>query len=134
MLAYEDGAAAIDWLTRAFAFRERQGSRYVEDGRVTHAELDVGDGSVVYLATPTNDYRSPRRHRETCPDAARWSQVPWVIDGVLVHVRDVDEHRRRAAEADALLLSEIEQQPWGRLYRAEDLEGHRWMFLEPRDE
>jgi uncharacterized glyoxalase superfamily protein PhnB len=130
MLSYEDGAAAISWLTRAFGFREREGSRYVEDSRVTHAELDVGDGSVVYLATPTPDYRSPRRHRETCADAARWSQVPWVIDGVLVHVQDVDGHRRRAAEAGAVLLSEIEEQPWGRLYRAEDLEGHRWMFLE----
>jgi uncharacterized glyoxalase superfamily protein PhnB len=29
------------------------------------------------------------------------------------------------------LLSEIEDTPVGRLYRVEDVEGHRWMFLEP---
>jgi uncharacterized glyoxalase superfamily protein PhnB len=130
MLSYEDGFAAIDWLCRAFGFREREGSRHADGGRVSHAELDVGDGSVVFLASPTPDYRSPRRHRETCEDAARWSRAPWVIDGVLVHVADVDEHYRRAVETGAQPLSEVEQQPPGRLYRVEDLEGHRWMFLQ----
>ena len=27
MIAYEDAAAAIDWLTEAFGFREREGQR-----------------------------------------------------------------------------------------------------------
>ena len=45
MVAYEDAAAAIDWLTRAFGFEEAPGERYTEeDGRVTHAELRVGAG------------------------------------------------------------------------------------------
>jgi PhnB protein len=131
MLSYEDGAAAIDWLCRAFGFREREGSRRVDEGRVTHAELDVGDGTVVFLASPTPDYESPRRHREGCEAARRWSQSPWVIDGVLVRVLDVDRHRRRSQDEGAEMLSEIEETPFGRLYRAEDVEGHRWMFLEP---
>jgi uncharacterized glyoxalase superfamily protein PhnB len=59
--------------------------------------------------------------------------VPWVVDGILVHVDDIDEHYRRAGEAGASLLSEVEEGPGGRLYRAEDLEGHRWMFMERRD-
>ncbi len=130
MLAYEDAAAAIDWLTRAFAFRENAAERYTEDGRVTHAELDVGDGSVVYLSNPTPEYVSPRRHRETCEDAARWSSVPWVVDGVLVHVGDVATHFERARAAGAHILSPVDEGPDGRRYRAEDVEGHRWMFVE----
>jgi uncharacterized glyoxalase superfamily protein PhnB len=130
MLAYEDGAAAIEWLSRAFGFREA-GERYEEDGRVTHAELDVGDGSIVYVATPTPDYQGPARHRRECDAADRWLQTPWVIDGVLVHVLGIDAHRARAEEQGATMLSEIEENPFGRLYRVEDVEGHRWMFLEP---
>jgi PhnB protein len=51
-----------------------------------------------------------------------------VIDGVLVHVDDVDAHFERAKEAGATILTEPEDTANGRLYRAEDLEGHRWMF------
>jgi uncharacterized glyoxalase superfamily protein PhnB len=130
MLAYEDAAAAIDWLTRAFGFEEAAGERYTEeDGRVTHAELRVGQGASIYLANPTPDYVSPKRHREECEAAARWSSVPWVVDGVLVHVDDVKGHFARAEAAGATMLSEVEEGPDGLLYRAEDVEGHRWMFV-----
>ena len=38
MLAYEDGAAAIDWLVEAFGFAERE--RWADDdGTIVHAEL-----------------------------------------------------------------------------------------------
>jgi PhnB protein len=130
MLAYEDAGAAIAWLERAFGFRENRDERYTEeDGRVTHAELDVGEGSVVYVANPTPDYVSPRRHREECEVAARWSSVPWVVDGVLVAVPDVREHFARAEAAGAAILSPVEDGPAGLRYRAEDVEGHRWMFV-----
>jgi uncharacterized glyoxalase superfamily protein PhnB len=33
-----------------------------------------------------------------------------------------------AQAAGAVVLSAPEENPRGRLYRAEDLEGHRWMF------
>ncbi len=83
------------------------------------------------LASPTPDYRSPKHHREECEAAARWSRVPWVIDGVQVEIDDVDAHYARAQEAGARLLSGIQDESFGRLYRAEDLEGHRWMFIQP---
>jgi uncharacterized glyoxalase superfamily protein PhnB len=51
-----------------------------------------------------------------------------VIDGVLVLVEDVDGHFARARDAGATILSEVEDTPVGRHYRAEDPEGHRWMF------
>jgi uncharacterized glyoxalase superfamily protein PhnB len=130
MIAYEDAASAIDWLSRAFGFEER-GERYTEpDGRIGHAELAF-EGGQIALATPTRDYESPKHHRESCEAARKWSTVPWVIDGLLVHVDDVDRHFERAKAAGARILSEPQSNPYGRLYRAEDPEGHRWMFLQP---
>jgi uncharacterized glyoxalase superfamily protein PhnB len=131
MLSYEDGAAALDWLTRAFGFVELR--RWMdEQGRLAHGELAYGDERVM-LATPSPEYRGPRRHREACEAARRWSEVPYVIDGVLVHVDDVDTHCARARAAGATILSEPEDQEGIgiRHYRAEDLEGHRWMFAQP---
>jgi uncharacterized glyoxalase superfamily protein PhnB len=128
MVAYEDAGAAIDWLVKAFGFREQL--RYTEDdGTVTHAELAIEGGGLIMLATPTPDYVSPKRHRETCEQARKWSEVPYVIDGVLVEVDDVDAHFAQAKQAGAVILSEPEDVDVGvRHYRVEDLEGHRWMF------
>jgi uncharacterized glyoxalase superfamily protein PhnB len=127
MIAYEDTAAAIDWLVAAFGFKER-GRRYVmDDDTIGHAELEIGEG-VVMLATPNRAYQSPKTHRESCTAAARWLDNPWVIDGVLVAVDDLDAHHARAIEAGANVIRPPEEGPDGRLYTAEDLEGHRWMF------
>ena len=128
MIAYEDGVAALDWLARAFGFRE-QARMLGRDGRLAHGAMCAGDG-LIMLASPTPRYESPRRHREACERARAWSDVPWVIDGVLVYVDDIDEHVTRAKENGATMLSEVEDGPPGRRYRAEDIEGHRWMFIE----
>jgi uncharacterized glyoxalase superfamily protein PhnB len=133
MMAYEDVASALEWLGKAFGFREREGSRFTaEDGRITHAEMELEDG-VIMLANPTPDYESPSHHAENCEAARTWLSVPYVIDGVHVFVDAVDEHFARAKAAGATLLSEPEDQPYGeRVYRAADPEGHRWMFAEPK--
>jgi PhnB protein len=128
MLSYEDGVAAMTWLSRAFGFRQRR--RLIgPDGTLAHGEMVAGDG-LIMLASPTPDYQSPRRHRETCEPARRWSAVPWIIDGVVVLVKDLDAHFARARAAGATILSGIEDDPPGRRYRAEDLEGHRGFFFE----
>jgi uncharacterized glyoxalase superfamily protein PhnB len=131
-IGYEDAPAAIDWLTRAFGFREHEDARIMDGDTVTHAELDVGDGSVIFLSTPSPHYESPRRHRETCAAAASWSNNPWVIDGQLVRVNDVDAHYERArAEGATILRTPEDVEAAGtRLYSAEDVEGHRWMFAQ----
>ncbi len=127
MIAYEDTAAAIDWLTEAFGFMER-GERYVmDDGTIGHAELDVG-GAVVMVATPNREYQSPARHRQLCEAADRWLDNPWVVDGLLVLVDDLEAHHAQALEAGANVIRSPEDGPDGRLYTAEDVEGHRWMF------
>ena len=128
MLAYRDGCAALDWLAAAFGFEER--SRFVDDrGLLAHGEMLAG-GGLVMLATPTPDYEGPSLHRAHCASADKWLSVPWVVDGVLVYVDDVVAHCERARQAGARVLGEVEHGGPGTRYRVEDLEGHRWMFME----
>ncbi|HEX8100498.1 MAG TPA: VOC family protein, partial [Actinomycetota bacterium] len=98
MLSYENVAAAVDWLTNSFGFRE-VGQRYTDDeGRVTHAELEL-DGALVYLGWPGPDYQSPDHHAKECDHARTWLQVPYVVDGVHVYVDDLDKHYERARQS-----------------------------------
>ena len=99
------------------------------DGRLSHGEMQAGEG-VIMLATPTPDYQGPRRHRAECEPAQKWSRVEYIVDGVLVYVDDVNAHYQRAKQRGATILSEPESDDYGRRYRAEDIEGHRWMFLQ----
>jgi len=128
MIAYEDGAAAMDWLARVFGFRD-QTRMMGNDGTLAHGEMQTDHG-LIMLATPSPNYEAPKHHRQHCERARNWSSVPWVIDGVLVYVSDIDEHFQRAKREGATILSELEDGFPGRRYRAEDLEGHRWMFMQ----
>ena len=112
-LLYEDGAAAIDFLTKAFGFEEVM--RMDEGGVVNHAELRLGDDSIM-LADPGEDYRSPNNadHRTSL---------------VHVYVDDVDAHFERAKEAGAEIVQEPTDQEYGdRRYDAKDPEGQLWSF------
>jgi PhnB protein len=115
-LLYEDAAAALDWLTNAFGFRERL--RFNDDsGQVTHAELEHGDG-LIMLGQPGGDYQSPKRTGK-------------VSHLVSVYVEDVDKHFQVAKEAGATIVSDLENKPYGdRSYIAEDLEGQQWTFAQ----
>jgi uncharacterized glyoxalase superfamily protein PhnB len=129
MLSYEDVGRAADWIVAAFGFEEIE--RYEDERTVTHVTLKLGDGTV-YLGNPGPDYRSPRRLAEACEAARRMLETPYVVDGVAVEVDDVDAHYERARAAGATILTELEDNPGvgQRQYRAEDLEGHRWMFAQ----
>ena len=116
-LAYEDADAAIEWLTRAFAFRERLRSTG-SDGSVNHAELELEDGGIM-IGAPGGDYRNPR---ET--GGARHIFVHAYVD-------DVDAHFERAKEAGAAIVAAPADQAYGdRRYHVEDLEGHQWFFAQ----
>src|SRR6266513_2915615 len=91
-----------------------------EDGRLSHGEMQAGEG-VIMLATPTPDYQAPRRHRAECEPTQKWSAVPYIVDGVLVYVDDVDAHFARAKLRGAAIISDIEADQYGKRYRAEDL-------------
>jgi uncharacterized glyoxalase superfamily protein PhnB len=45
ILVYADVGKAVDWLCRAFGFRERL--RVQHGGSVAHAQLVVGDGAIM---------------------------------------------------------------------------------------
>ena len=130
MLSYEDAGAAADWMTAAFGFEE-VGRWADDDGTVSHVNLKAGEGMVM-LGHPSAAYESPRRHAENCEAAREWQTSPYIVDGVIVYVDDVDAHYRRAVEAGAKVLSELEDNDGvgQRQYRVEDVEGHRWMFME----
>jgi PhnB protein len=130
MLTYEDAGAMADWLCEAFGFRESGERFHDEEGRVNHAEVSYGDGEVM-LGYAGPDYRGPRRHAEECEQARRWLDNPFAVDGVLVHIEDLDAHLAQARAAGAEILRGPEDQPFGRLYTAADPEGHRWMFVQP---
>jgi uncharacterized glyoxalase superfamily protein PhnB len=127
-LGYEDATAAIDWICAAFGATENRDARQTgPDGTIGHAELQL-EGSTIFLSTPEG-YLSSRRHRDHCEIERRMHENPWVVDGLFVEVADVDAHHARAAEAGASIIRGLDEPGVGfRLYTAEDLEGHRWMF------
>ena len=131
MFSYEDVGRAADWIAKAFGFKET-GRWSDEGGRVTHVNMEL-DGGLIMLGYPSSDYQSPKHHAEICDQARAWSQTPYVVDGVHVSVDDIDAHYEQAKAAGATILSELENNTGigQRQYRAEDLEGHRWMFAQP---
>jgi len=129
MLSYESPGEAADWLVRVFGFTET--FRLDEhDGRVGHVDLELGGGHVM-LGCPSSAYQRPRKHAEACERARSWRDHPYVVDGVHVVVPDVEAHLAHARAEGATILSELEEGHGQRLYRAEDLDGHRWMFAQP---
>jgi uncharacterized glyoxalase superfamily protein PhnB len=131
MISYEDVASAADWIAEAFGFRET--GRWADtDGHVTQVNMVLGDGMIM-LGSPSPEYQSPRHHAEACDFARAWSTTPYVVDGVLVYVDDIDANSKQAKAYGVTFLSPLEDNPGvsQRNYRAEDLEGHRWMFAQP---
>jgi uncharacterized glyoxalase superfamily protein PhnB len=129
MISYENVAQAAKWLCTAFGFRERL--RYTEpDGTVTHVQLELGSG-LVMLGNAEGTYISPKRHAEICRAMRRIHETPYVSDGTHVYVDKIEAHYERARTRGATILSQPEDTPFGdRHYRAEDPEGHRWMFAQ----
>src|SRR5262245_19437936 len=46
MISYEDGIGALEWLARAFGFRETT-RLTTPDGRLSHGEMVAGDGLIM---------------------------------------------------------------------------------------
>ena len=117
-LIYADAPAAIAFLCRAFGFKKLL-SMPMEDGRIGHAELAHED-NVIMLASSFDEMglRSPKKL------AAHHSLVTCLVD-------DVDGHHARAREEGATIVGEPQDQHGGRMYRAADPEGHRWIFTTP---
>ncbi len=118
-LFYDDVAAAIDWLVKAFGFEIRL--RMTDKaGAVVHGEVDLKDSLVMLgLAAEVEAWESPRTL------GGRVSQRLYVF------VDDVDAHYERALSAGAEIIREPADQYWGdRVYECIDPEGHRWKFAQ----
>lgn len=129
MLSYENGISSLEWLKEAFGFEENMEMRFIEDGRLSHSELNAGE-STIMIATPSLDYESINKQRKRDKQMDKWLSIPWVVNGLLVYVENVDEHFKNAKENGAEILSEIEEGFPGKRYRCADIEGHRWMFMQ----
>lgn len=119
-LLYEDTNAAIDWLVKAFGFREVLRYTHEENGMVTHAELEL-EGGTIFLGWPGSEFMSPARTAVTV--------------GIHVYVADVDAHYERAKAAGANVTREPHEPGYGdRRYDVTDLEGHSWFFATQLEE
>lgn len=119
-LFYDDAAAAIDWLGRAFGFEVRLEVRG-DEGTIVHSELVFG-GGVVMVASSRPVKKSPR--------AAGGANTQCLC----VYVDDIEAHHARALAAGAKVTIEPVTKDYGgdwgvdRGYEAEDPEGHHWWF------
>jgi PhnB protein len=114
-LLYEDVAAAMKWLSKAFGFRKYGAHMKGPDGKVNHGAMRLGD-DVIMMGCPGSKYKNPAR-------------LGHVTQNLLVIVDDVDKHFQRAKKAGAKILEEPADQFYGqRRYGAADIEGHHWYF------
>ena len=112
ILVYEDVGKALEFLSRAFGFKERLRAEW--GGAISHAQMDIGGGSIMMgkqggpFKVASGDTVSQYAH---------------------VHVENVDQHFAHAKAAGATILKEPEDMPFGvRQYTAKDIGGHWWTF------
>jgi PhnB protein len=115
-LAVDDAAQAIDFYKRAFGANERV-RMPAPDGKVGHAELEIGNG-LVMVSDPF-------------PQAT--SKPPKELGGTtsvfFMYVDDVDAAVQQAVDAGATLTSPVENMFWGdRSGRISDPFGHQWQL------
>ena len=112
-LRFKNGAAALDFLGKAFGFEKHFVVPGATPDAVAHAQLSFGPGMIM-LGSGRHDPPNP------------WDEVP---QGIYVVVTDVDTHYRRAKAAGAEIVMEPYNTEYGsREYSARDPEGHLWSF------
>jgi PhnB protein len=113
-LSVDDAERAIDYYTKAFGAKER-GRMSGPDGRIAHAELEIGD-SVLMLADdfPQFATRPPK-------------ELGGTSVSLMLYVENVDAVVRRAIDEGATLTTEVADQFWGDRFGAvTDPFGHVW--------
>jgi PhnB protein len=113
-LTLDDAAAAIEYYKQAFGAKERV-RMDAPDGRVGHAELEIGDSLVMVSDEfPQGSTRSPK-------------ELGGTTAGAFLYVKDVDAVVKRAVDAGATVTMEVADQFWGdRFGSITDPFGHSW--------
>ena len=124
---YNDAAAAIDWLSRAFGLAVQE--RIENDaGQIVHSQL-VLDGGLIMVGQVG---LHPDRTFPRSPLAVGGANT----QALAVYVDDVDAHCERARAAGAAITVEPATQDYGegywvdRTYEARDPEAHHWWFMQ----
>jgi uncharacterized glyoxalase superfamily protein PhnB len=116
-LFYRDVPAALDFLCRAFGFKEEMREATPSGGM--HGEASF-QGQLVMMGQGAHD-RSLRTPRDVGACTA----------GVFVYLDEVDGHYEVARAAGAEIVHPPKDASYGRNYWAIDPEGHSWFFTSP---
>jgi uncharacterized glyoxalase superfamily protein PhnB len=110
-VTYQNLAAAIEWLTRVFGFKEHY--RYGEGP----------SGGQMWAGTAAIQVQQAE-DREKSP-----AQLGYGTQSLTIFIDDVDAHYARAKSAGAKIREEPHATVCGEYqYAAEDLDGHHWLF------
>ncbi|HSV01133.1 MAG TPA: VOC family protein [Roseiarcus sp.] len=117
-LFYRDTGAALEFLTRAFGFKEEMRAGTPSGGM--HAEASF-HGQLVKMGQGAHErsLRSPR-------------DMGGATMGVFIYLDDVDTHYETAKAEGAEIVHPPKDVDYGRTYWANDPEGHPWFFTKPR--
>ncbi|KAA0118441.1 VOC family protein [Mycolicibacterium sp. P9-22] len=117
-LAVADARAAIAWYVDALGATVIGEPIVMDDGRVGHAELSVGDG-VLYLA-------------DEFPELGLKAPAPQAVSvSLMLSVADTDAALRRARDLGATVIQEPQEGYGARGATIVDPSGHRWMLSGP---
>ncbi|MFD9888615.1 VOC family protein [Amycolatopsis sp. NPDC059027] len=114
-LAVTDARAAIDFYVEVFGAQRRSDPIIMDDGRVGHAEVGIGD-TVLMLAE-----EFPEMGNVVAPEGGPL---------VRVEVSDVDAAAQRAVELGAELLRPVEDRGYGKHGAIKDPYGQRWLVAQ----
>ncbi len=114
-LTVRNAEKAIEFYKQAFGAKLRGGVAKGPDGKVMHAEIQIGD-SVVMLADEFPHFGA------VSPESGGNSSV-----GLHIYVNNVDEAFARAVKAGAQTEMPVADQFWGDRYgKLKDPFGHKW--------
>ena len=115
-IAVDDAKKAIDFYKRAFGAEERM-SMDSPEGTIAHAELKIGDSTVMLSDPfPQSNIRPP-------------SERGGPTTSMFLYVDDVDAWVQRAVDEGAQLVMPVETQFWGdRWGTVTDPFGHHWQI------
>jgi len=121
-LAVEDASKAIDFYKEAFGAEETM-RMPGPDGKVAHAELQIGDSKLMLS--------DPFPHSDVRPPAERGGPTA----SIFMYVDDVDATFEQAQRAGATVVSELEDMFWGdRFGTVADPFGHVWAMATHKED
>ena len=121
-LAVEDASKAIDFYKEAFGAEETI-RMPGPDGKVAHAELQIGDSKLMLS--------DPFPHSDVRPPSERGGPTA----SIFMYVDDVDATFEQAQQAGATVVSELEDMFWGdRFGTVADPFGHVWAMATHKED